>query len=256
MDLTKLLRYGLAGWTPGGRYECILCGHRVWRFMPYKGGTRSAPPLTRTIDVVGSNLDAFECPRCGSHDRERHLYLYLEATGLLSDMTGRRVVHFAPEARLSRKIALTKPADYIQCDLSPSKPTVRRVDLMEMPFANASVDVLIANHVLEHVRDDIAALREIDRVLTPNGIAILQTPYSRLLQSTWEDAGLSSPEARLHAYGQEDHVRLYGRDIFERFTIGSLAPEIGTHEKLLPEMDAERFGVNPEEPLFLYRKQE
>ena len=256
MDLIKLLRYGFAGLTPGGRRECVLCGHRVWRFMPYRSGSRGATPLMRAIDMVGSNRDAFECPRCGSHDRERHLFLYMQAIGLFSAMRERTVVHFAPEARLSRRIAEARPATYVQCDLSPSRPGVEIVDLLDMPFADGSVDVLIASHVLEHVRDDVLALAEISRVLAHEGVAVLQTPYSRMLQRTWEDAGIVDAAARLQAYGQEDHVRLYGRDVFERFATGPLVPEIGNHDALLPATDGDRFGVNPDEPLFLYRKRD
>jgi SAM-dependent methyltransferase len=131
---------------------------------------------------------------------------------------------------------------------------MERVDLLDMPFADESVDLLIANHVLEHVDDDLRAIAEIGRVLAKDGVAILQTPYSRMLQHTWEDAGIVGAEARLQAYGQEDHVRLYGRDIFERFASGQLVADIGSHASLLPDVDAERFGVNSEEPLFLYRK--
>jgi SAM-dependent methyltransferase len=250
----KLLRYGLAGWIYGGRRECVLCGHRVWRFMPYRNGSRGAPALSRAIDMVGSNLDAFECPRCGSHDRERHLFLYLRALGLLSAMNGRVVVHFAPEARLSTRIAQEQPARYVRCDLYPSRPDVERVDLLAMPFADESVDFVIANHVLEHVSDDVLALREIGRVLAPAGIAILQTPYSRTLRHTWQDPGIVDAVARLQAYGQEDHVRLYGQDIFARFAVGPLVADVGTHAALLPNVDADRLGVNPMEPLFLFRK--
>src|SRR5690606_7769948 len=139
---------GLAGWIPGGRRVCVLCSHRVWRFMPYRGGARGAAALMRAIDMVGSARDAFECPRCGSHDRERHLFLYLQAIGFFSMIHGRTVVHFAPEARLSKKIGEAGPANYVRCDLSPSRPGIERVDLLDMPFENDSVDVLIANHVL------------------------------------------------------------------------------------------------------------
>jgi hypothetical protein len=106
------------------------------------------------------------------------------------------------------------------------------------------------------VADDLRALKEIGRVLVQGGVAILQTPYSRLLHRTWEDAGIVGDDVRLQAYGQEDHVRLYGRDIFERFAVRPLVPEIGRHDSLLPDVDSDRFGVNADEPLFLYRKRD
>lgn len=253
LELVKLLRYGLAGWVPGGRRICVLCGHRVWSFMPYEGGARGAAPLMHAIDMVGSNRDAFECPRCGSHDRERHLYLYLRALGLFDAMRGRMVVHFAPEVQLSTHIAQAQPARYVRCDLFPSAPDVERVDLLDIPFADESVDLLMANHVLEHVVDDRLALEEIVRVIAPGGIVILQTPFSRTLRRTWEDPGIADPAARFQAYGQGDHVRLYGRDIFEKFAGTGLVPDVRQHDDVLPNIDPDRYGINAAEPLFLFR---
>jgi hypothetical protein len=80
MDPLKLMRYALAGWLPGGSRACAMCGHKVWRYMPYRRGSRGAPPLMRALDGVGSDVDHFECPRCGAHDRERHLLLYMRAS--------------------------------------------------------------------------------------------------------------------------------------------------------------------------------
>ena len=82
MDPLKLVRYAFAGWVPGGNRACAACGQRVWRFMPYRDGSRGVPPLIRALDGIGSDVDHFECPRCGAHDRERHLLLYMRAAGL------------------------------------------------------------------------------------------------------------------------------------------------------------------------------
>jgi hypothetical protein len=75
-----------------------------------------------------------------------------------------------------------------------------------------------------------------------------------MLSRTWSDPGIDSDESRLQAYGQEDHVRLYGQDIFERFASVGLTPCIGCHSELLPEIDPVRFGVNEREPFFLFEK--
>ncbi|WP_291231027.1 class I SAM-dependent methyltransferase [Dokdonella sp.] len=254
LQLKKLIPYAFAGWIPGGRKSCVLCGHHVWRFMPYRRGSRVVAPLMRTLDVVGSNVDHFECPRCGAHDRERHLFLYLKCSGVLARMRGRNILHFAPEKHLSNLISAQEPAEYVQADLYPNAPGVQRVDMLAMPFADGSFDVLIANHVLEHVPDASAALAEIFRVLKPGGETILQTPYSRKLQHTWEDAGIDTPQARLYAHGQEDHVRLFGRDIFERITAAGFESNVQLHADLLQAYDPATHGVNPAEPFFLFRK--
>jgi SAM-dependent methyltransferase len=254
MNPLKLIRYALAGWIPGGRRHCALCRHHVWRFMPYRDGARGMSPLLRELGMVGSDPEHFECPRCGAHDRERHLLLYLRATGVLEGLRGKSVLHFAPEKHLSRFVRSAQPGRYVACDLFPQAPDVQRVDMLEMPFADGSFDAVVANHVLEHVDDDLRALSEIHRVLAPGGIAILQTPYSSRLQRTWQDAGIDAPEARRQAYGQEDHVRLFGRDIFERFTSAGLVSEVARHEDVLGGVDADVEGVNAREPFFLFRK--
>lgn len=243
----------VAGRLPRAKARrCVCCGRRVGRFLPYRGGSAAAEPLMRSLRVVGSDLERFECPWCGAHDRERHLLLYLRATGQLDGLAGRRVVHFAPERRLSETLGQATGAGYSACDLFPVRPGVARVDIQAMPDATGSVDLLLANHVLEHVDDDLAALREIARVLAPGGAAILQTPYSPVLHRTWSDPGIVDPEARRRAYGQEDHVRLYGRDIVDRFASVGLEPAVRSHAAVLPDVDPDAAGVNPAEPLMQF----
>jgi len=254
MNLIKLMKYAVAGWLPFGQRRCLICDHNVWRFMPYRGGWAYAPALMRVLDVIGSDLDSFECPRCGSHDRERHLLLYLRASGLLAEMAGKAVLHFAPEKRLSRVIAVVDSARYVRCDLYPRQPDIERVDMLDMGFESGSFDVLIANHVLEHVSDDRQALAEIFRVLKVGGYAVLQTPYSNKLHHTWQDEGIVGGDIRLLAYGQEDHVRLYGRDIFDRFSAAGLVSRVRSHSDLLPDVDIVKLGVNPAEPFMLFQR--
>ncbi len=232
---------------------CCLCNSTVPQFNPYRGGWKNVPELMIVLDVTGSDVDNFSCPACGAHDRERHLYLYLERLHLGEHIRGARVLHFAPEGRLSQVIESLEPARYIKADLFPTHPGIQKVNLLEMPFESRSFDVVIANHVLEHVADDRQALAEIRRVLSPGGTAILQTPYSARLKATFEDAGIDDDHARLLVYGQEDHVRLYGSDIFERFASSGLMPEVRRHADVLSDIDPTRYGVNPKEPLFLYR---
>lgn len=222
--------------------------------MPYMRGSSGTPRLMRVLDGVGSNVDQFECPRCGAHDRERHLLMYLERMGLLASMQGKSVLHFAPEKRLARRITAIAPSRYVPCDLYPSTPDVQRVDMLEMPFEDKTFDLVIANHVLEHVDDDLKALAEIHRVLKPGGHAILQTPYSEKLHHTWQDPGIDTDAARLQAYGQADHVRLFGRDIFTRFASAGLVSYVQQHDDVLLDTDEVLLGINPKEPFFLFRR--
>lgn len=254
MGIVHDIRRAVAAIPRRARRYCILCDRRVGRFLPYRGGSLEAPALMRALGMIGSDIDNFVCPRCGGHDRERHLLLYLQASGLMAAIPTMRVLHFAPERHLSQRIAESAPIAYARCDLYPTSPEIERVDIESMPFEDRSFDLVIANHVLEHVADDNRALAEIHRVLRPGGGAILQTPYSPMLHRTWSDPGIVADQARRQAYGQEDHVRLFGGDIFERFSSSGLRACISTHDALLGDRDPAMLGVNPREPFFLFRR--
>lgn len=234
---------------------CCICKKVVGEFAPYRGGWKEAPALLRLLNVVGSDLDHFACPSCTAHDRERHLYLYFDRLDLWKSLRGKAVLHFAPEKRLTRMIGDAAPSRYVRADLFPTNDSIEKVDMLGMPFSAASFDWVIANHVLEHVADDMKALAEVVRVLKPGGMAVLQTPFSARLQHTLQDPGIDDGLARLEIYGQEDHVRLYGADIFERFASAGLRPDIRQHAETLPDIDPDRFGVNPQEPFFRFLKE-
>jgi SAM-dependent methyltransferase len=178
----------------------------------------------------------------------------MTACGILPDLRRKSVLHFAPEKRLSARLIAANPAQYIKCDLFPQTEDVRKVDILKTPFDGDSFDLVIANHVMEHVEDDGLALSEVRRVLKPGGYAILQTPFVSRLFHTWSDPGIDGDEARLQAYGQEDHVRLYGRDIFDRFEQSGLKAEVKLHRNVLGDFNGQIFGVNEDEPFFLFNK--
>lgn len=238
-----------------GRWRhCVVCERRVPAFLPWRGGSAAAPPLMRVLHMVGSDLDHFACPCCGANDRDRHLHLYFERGGIVDRLRGARILHFAPEAPLMAWIATMQPALHVLADLCPTRPEIQRVNLEAIPFGGGAFDVVIANHVLEHVGDLGRATGEIARVLAPGGIAILQTPWCRGLSATLDDPGVRSPEARLQLYGQEDHVRLFGRDIYTRIGTGGLDARPMSHATVLQDVDPDVYGVNPEEDLMLFTR--
>ena len=206
---------------------------------------------------TGSDFDNFWCPFCRSHDRERHLILFFDRLGAWERLAGAAVLHLAPEKHLAGRIAACGPARYVRGDLFPSREGVERIDVTAIPYADGAFDWVICNHVLEHVPDDARALREIMRVLRPGGTAILQTPFASGLEKTLEDpAGIDTDAKRIEFYGQEDHVRLYGRDLFDRIRAAGFRLELRRHDECLPDVDAARCGVSRDEPLFLCVKPE
>jgi O-antigen/teichoic acid export membrane protein len=256
VPLLHLVRRATAAWPVNAGHLCCICGRKVRRFLPYRGFRAGMPPVLTEKAVIGSDIDNYECPACCCHDRERHLFLYLQASGLLSQLGDMRILHIAPERQLRQLIAATAPREYVLGDLYPAQPDIRRIDLMDVDFPSASFDLVIANHVLEHVADDLRALTEILRVLRPGGHAILQTPYASRLATKFEDASITTDAERLQAYGQEDHCRLYGADFIEFVAAVGLRPMTALHETLLPGVDARRMGVNAKEPFMLFGKPE
>jgi SAM-dependent methyltransferase len=250
----RLLRREIAKIPIGNSRFCTACNSRIGRFLPYRKGWKGMPPLMIGLDVIGSDVDHFSCPKCGAHDRERHLILYFERLDLWRNLKGARVLHFAPELRLSEKISNCHPDIYIRADLIPAATKIMKMDIHDIPFEDGCFDFVICNHVLEHVDDDQKALAEIHRVIKSGGMAILQTPYSAKLKVTFSDPGIDTDDLRLQLYGQEDHVRLYGADIASRFESCGLSSRMQEHNALLPDIQAERFGVNAKEPLFLFSK--
>lgn len=252
--IPRICRRALARIPINAKCQCNMCGQRVQRFLPYRGGWADVPPLIRQLGVVGSDVENHECPVCGCHDRERHLLMYLQASGLLPMMQGARILHLAPERHLKRFISDTVPAEYIQGDLYPVQASIKKIDLQAVPYPAEYFDFILANHVLEHVKDDLKALDEIFRVLRPGGHAILQTPYSNILSHIFEDSGIQSAEARINAYGQEDHQRLYGRDIGERLEKVGFLSLMVNHSKILDNKNSAILRVNADEPFFLFQK--
>lgn len=235
-------------------YRCNFCGLESKFMKPYKGGSASQSEFIKRMDVIGSDLDCFECPKCGSTDRERHLKMYIERLGLFSgNNKSLRILHFAPEPNVVALLKKYEPEIHIFADISPSNPATKQINIQSIPYDDSSFDLVIANHILEHVENVEQALSEINRVLKIDGFAILQTPFSKRLERTFEEKSVISDSDRLFLYGQEDHVRLFGRDIFSTIE-SSLSSNVFHHHQIFDSSVAPSFGVNEREPFFLYRK--
>jgi SAM-dependent methyltransferase len=231
--------------TPPTRY-CVQCESAVDAFVPYRDG--SVDLVSAVLKVIGSDVRNFACPLCWGFDRERHLIMYFDALDLWADLNGARVLHIAPEPDFGRRVR-DLAQHYVAGDLEPTQREVERIDLTTTPFASESFNVIIANHVLEHIPRDDLALAEIARLLSPGGVAILQTPFSPRLTASLENATIVEPDIRAVLFGQEDHVRVFGLDLFDRIAACGLVVTITSHGEALQHIDPDRYGVNPDEPL-------
>jgi len=239
----------------GNRRQCCVCGKTFFKFSAFRGGWKAVSAYLHNMKWTGSDFDNFWCPYCRCHDRERHLILFFERLGFWDKLTGAAILHVAPEKRLAARIEACRPARYVKGDLVPSREGVEKLDVTRIHYPDATFDWVFCNHVLEHVPNDAQALGELFRVLKPGGIAVLQTPFASGLGTSLEDpAEINTDEKRIEYYGQEDHVRLYGRDLFDRIRAAGFSLDLKKHDDCLPDIDPVRYGVNRDEPLFLCRK--
>jgi SAM-dependent methyltransferase len=230
----------------GLRYRCPFC-HLRFRKLEPRGRDL---PVYIELGIVGGGLREAECPWCRSNDRERLLYLFLQReTGLFR--TPMRVLHVAPEARLRKAIARQQPA-YETTDLA--MPGVDfHSDLAAIPRPDASYDAIICSHVLEHVRDDRAAMRELRRLLAPGGFAVLQVPIASKAQVTDEEdpARPLSPEERASRFGDPTHVRLYAEaDYVSRLEDAGFRARAASALQLLGPRTVRSYGLVAEETVF------
>src|SRR5690606_31148974 len=127
-------------------------------------------------------------------------------------------------------------------------------DITAMPFDDARFDVVLANHVLEHVPDDLGAMKQVLRVLRPGGWALLQVPLDWSRPTTYEDANIVDPRERMRAFGQADHVRWYGRDYLERLQKAGFLVEIRNIPGEAGASEVLRLGLDPQEVVYVCRK--
>jgi SAM-dependent methyltransferase len=156
---------------------------------------------------------------------------------------GARVIHFAAEPWVRAEMQ-ARGADYRTADLNDKFEL--RLDITAMDLPSGSVDMVIANHVLEHV-DDRAAFAELFRVLRPAGLAVITVPMIEGFERTYEDPAHDTPEARRLYYGDAEHLRWYGRDLRDRFA----APGFRVSEFTALEPDAARHALHRGEKVFL-----
>lgn len=232
---------------------CCLCERTVDAWLPHPARAQRSPFMA-LMGTVGSDLSVYACPHCGCNDRDRHLWMYMAAAGLPEQLRGARILHLAPEASLEAHLQACAPAEYVRGDLFPARAGIRRVDAQDMDFEDGRFDLIIANHLLEHVDDPARVVAEFARCLAPGGMLIAQTPYAPALKHTFElDRAPTEDFARVY-YGQVDHVRLFGGDIGALFNAAGLTGALLPHAQLLPGFDAQEFGCNRDEPFFAFSK--
>jgi SAM-dependent methyltransferase len=176
-------------------------------------------------------------PSSLSLERHRLLWLYLKnETDFFTATDKKKVLHFAPEQAFYKLFRNQKNIDYTTTDLFSPLADVK-ADICNLPFDDNQYDIILCNHVLEHIPDDTKAMQELLRVLKPGGMAILQIPQELARETTFADDSITDQKERAAIFGQYDHVRIYGRDYFDKLrSIGFKVIEEDYTHKIAPEL--------------------
>jgi glycosyltransferase involved in cell wall biosynthesis/SAM-dependent methyltransferase len=199
-----------------GAFLCSVCGRRLRRFQPLSDHFRSSYERYGWPyqDAETLNVNAYSCPFCGASDRDRLCALYVRER--LSRQTGQptSVLDIAPSVALRQlfhQLVAAGGLAYRTADIE-REDVDDRIDITDMrSYQDASFDVFLCSHVLEHVPDDCLALRELHRILSPGGWGILMVPILVTLEAIDEDPMVIDVAERWRRFGQDDHVRCYSR---------------------------------------------
>ncbi len=243
--------------------SCPVCSQSFPNFLPLSASYFETANQLRSEfsldDFETLNLGQYLCPCCGASDRDRLYALFIQ--NVLRPPCGRtlRVLEIAPAPALSRLLRALPATSYRSADLC-SPLADDHVDIMDMHiYQDESFDFIICSHVLEHVRDDRQAMRELHRILSPEGLAILMVPILLTASHTDEDPGESDPQSRIRRFGQDDHVRLYSRqDFLERLQSAGFVVEQWTQADFPAASHARglfrQHGINEGAVLYVGRK--
>ncbi|MBT0811815.1 class I SAM-dependent methyltransferase [Litoribacter ruber] len=219
----------------GDKVICTVCDSGFKKFLPYGRKGR----------------DNALCPNCLALERHRLMYLFLqEKTPFFKKPL--KVLHVAPELCFIDKFEAMDNLEYITGDLESPLAKVK-MDIHQIPFEDETFDVVFCNHVMEHVDDDIAACREINRVLKKDGWGIVQSPVYPLPE-TLEDKTITDPAERERLFGQRDHVRKYGLDYASRLSKSGLRVSEDNYVQALPKEMVEKHALPINEIIYYCTK--
>ena len=210
IQLSYTIRPFLAFFLKGTNYTDPIDGKSFRIFLPYGYGKQRNNALS---------------PSTLSLERHRLLWLYLKhETDFFTSHY--KVLHFAPEQAFYKRFRTMKNLEYVTTDLNSPLADVK-ADICNLPFKDDSFDVILCNHVLEHIPNDTKAMQELYRVMKPGGFGVFQIPQDLNRETTFEDNSITDKKERAKIFGQYDHVRVYGRDYFDKLrSIGFKVEEV------------------------------
>lgn len=234
----------------GDKYVCPFCNYSSKDLLPRGHDVI----VLREKQVIGGTRRFCGCYKCGSTDRERLIYVYLkEKVRIFNSDKIKSILHISPEENLSRKLLDFGFDEYVCGDLFLEgyvyPKHVQKIDVLDIPYNDNTFDLIICNHVLEHIPNDWIAMKELGRVLKKGGQAILQVPISNNSAKTFEDFSVTDPKRREILFGQFDHVRIYGQDYTKRLEeSGFKVTRINISQEFM------KYGLNKDEDIFVCEK--
>jgi SAM-dependent methyltransferase len=224
----------IAFYLKGDTYTDPIDGNSFRKFLPYGYSKQRKNALS---------------PSTLSLERHRLMWLFLKnETSFFTSSKKIKTLHIAPEQCFLKIFKKQKNLDYITSDLESPIADVK-ADICNLPFKDDSFDVVFCNHVLEHIPDDKKAMQELFRVLKKGGFGVFQIPQDMSRENTFEDASITDKEERTKIFGQYDHVRVYGRDYFNKLrSVGFKVEEVDYTQRITPE-ELDRFCLMKNEIL-------
>ena len=215
-------------------HYCPVCDKAVDSFKPGPGGRPNA-----------------RCPHC--HSLERHRYLAVLLGAFSREVSASRyMLEVAPTPSVTRLLRSGGEGRYVGIDIDPladGRAVQVVADLCAAPFADGAFDTSVCFHVFEHIPDDLAAMGEYARIISPTGIGFVQNPW-REKGPTQEDPS-ASPEERIMRFGQADHVRIYGQDFEDRLRSVGLDPRRVLPEHVVQEPAITTMGIRRGLPIWI-----
>lgn len=220
----------------------------------HRGNAVHCPVCDRGFDRFKAdwNRPAALCWRCGAQERHRAQWLLFERRPELLAQA-RSLLHFSAEWCLRRRLAALPGLRYVTSDLDPTQAADLRLDVTATRLPDGAFDAVICSHVLEHVPDDAAAMRELRRITASGGWCLVMVPLALDRATTYEDAAVTTPEDRRREFLQHDHVRLYAPDIADRLRVAGFAAEVIDMTAELGSGGAARHGLLASDLIFLCR---
>jgi len=194
--------------------QCPICGIRLKRFLPleplFADNLRKYTSKYKIEKLETLNPKEYYCPSCKCTDRDRLYAAYLQKINNFKDL---HLLDIAPGASLryflQKRVKKYRSVDLYRTDVDD------QLDICNMhKYSDNMFDFIICSHVLEHVPDDIQAMKEIYRILKPGGEAIVMVPISSEFNDFDEDLTINDEAEQWRRFMQNDHVRMYNREVF------------------------------------------